>query len=196
MRRSLVLAAVLLGACAGGQPSPPFAVETDAPAGTPVAQPSVETPEPTAEPTLGPDDIGLDENVGITRDGVSWASLTVTEVQIDRSYLDPGPAVGGDRPRVGYVFVAAHVEIGALADEPVPFTVEGFKASADSDPELELTFSHLGPKPDLLPGTLEGRADEASGWIIFEAPEEGRVLLWYDDGTMTSEPLPIVLRAG
>jgi hypothetical protein len=194
MRTLIVLAAVALSACAGGQPSPPFAVETDAPAGTPVAQPSVATPEPTPVPTLGPNEIPIGENVGITRDGLSWASLSVTEVQVDRSYLDPGPAVGGDRPRVGYVFVAAHVEIGALAEEDVPFTLEGFRASADGDPELEMTFSHLAPKPDLLAGTLEGRGDEATGWIIFEAPEEGRVRLWYDDGTMTSEPLPIVLR--
>jgi hypothetical protein len=158
-----------------------------------VPRSSFETPEPTPTPTLASNEVGIGENVGITRDGVSWAALTVSEVVVAGSFPNP-EAPGGDAPdRSGSVFVAAHVTVAALADT-VSFELEGFRATVETGDEVTLAFSHLGPKPDLMPGTLEGRGDSASGWLLFEAPEAGRVRLFYDDGMATSSPLRIVLR--
>ena len=69
-----------------------------------------------------------------------------------------------------------------------------FRATVETGEEVTLAFSDLGPKPDLLPGTLEGRGDSASGWLIFEAPEAGRVRLSYEAGSDTMAPLEVVLR--
>ena len=193
-----VLLIVVSGCSSGLPPEPPFQVTPEPTLlGTPVPQPSTRTPEPTPSPTsspaLGEDEIAIGENVAITRDGVSWAALRVTDVVIERSFAETDGR-GRDRPeRIGNVFVAANVTISALA-ESVAFDLAGFQATVDTGEEVTLAFSDLGPKPDLLPATLEARGDSASGWLIFEAPEAGRVLLGYTSDATTTAPLEIVLR--
>jgi hypothetical protein len=196
---ALGVALVVVSGCSSGlPPEPPFQVTPDPTLlGTPVPQPSTRTPEPTPSPTpsvaLGVNEIAVGEDVAITRDGVSWAALRVTEVVIERSFAETDGR-GRDTPeRIGHVFVAANVTISALADA-VAFDLAGFRATTDSAAEVTLAFSDLGPKPDLLPGTLASRGDSAAGWLIFEAPEAGRVRLTYASDSATTAPLEIVLR--
>ncbi len=192
----LVLAVV--SACGGARPEPPFEA-TAAPtrAATPIAQPSLGPPDPSASPiptpTLADNEIPLHENAAITRNGVSWASLSVTEVVVAPAFTE-ADGRGADRPsRSGTVFIAAHVTVTALAAD-VTYELEGFRATVDSGDAVTLAFSELSPKPDLLAGTLQSRGDSASGWLLFEAPESGRVWLSYELGSATSEPLAIVIR--
>lgn len=194
----VVLVVVVSGCSSGLPPEPPFQVTPDPTLlGTPMPQPSTRTPEPTPSATppaaLGANEIAIGENVAITRDGVSWAALRVTEVVIERSFAE-ADGRGRDTPeRIGHVFVAANLTISALADA-VAFDLAGFRATTDSGDEVTLAFSDLGPKPDLLPTTLQARGDTASGWLIFEAPESGRVRLTYTSESATTAPLEIVLR--
>ena len=189
---------VLVSACGGARPEPPFeATAGPTRAGTPIAQPSLRTPDPSSTPiptpTLADDEVPLGENAAIVRDGLSWASLSVTEVVVAPAFTEPDGR-GADRPsRSGTVFIAARVTVTALAAD-VTYELEGFRATIDSGDEVTIAFSELSPKPDLLAGTLESRGDSASGWLLFEAPESGRVWLSYDLGSATTEPLAIVIR--
>ena len=199
MRRLLLLGAIVwvLGGCASAPPEPPFEVTAEpTPAGTPLPQPSARTPDPTLSatpsPSLGDNELAIGESLAITRDGAPWASLAVTEVVIERSFAE-ADGRGRDRPeRFGNVFVAAKVTISAVA-ESVAFDLSGFQATTDTGEEVSLAFSNLGPKPDLLPATLE-RGDTVSGWVLFEAPEAGRVRLSYAADPAAAAPVEVVLR--
>jgi hypothetical protein len=192
----LCVVVVALTGCAGGQPEPPFSVSAEpglrvSPGSTPPSSSS--TSAPTATPRLEENELAVGDTATITRDGQPWAELTVTEVRVDRSYLDPGPGIGGDTPRVGYDFVAANVTVTAIADA-VSFELADFRVTADGVTTIEQVFSHLGPKPDLLPATLEV-GQSASGWLTYEAPEIGRLRLGYDDGSAATAPTEFLLRA-
>ena len=187
-----------MSACGGARPEPPFEATSDPTrSGTPIAQPSLETPEPSSTPlptpTLADNEIPLGQNAAITRDGVSWAALSVSEVVVAPAFTETDGR-GADRPsRSGTVFIAAHVTVSALAPD-VTYDLEGFRATVNSGDEVTLAFSELSPKPDLLDGSLASRGDSASGWLLFEAPESGRVSLAYELGSATTEPLAIVIR--
>jgi hypothetical protein len=198
MPRSLTfLCVVLVGlsGCAGGRPEPPFNVTDEL---APVLSPGptlmpTRTPAPTVSSRLGENELAVGDTASIARDAQAWAELTLTEVRVDRSYRDPGPGIGGDAPRAGYDFVAANVTLTAVGDA-VGFELSDFRASVDAEGRIEQVFSYLGPKPDLLPGSLEA-GQSASGWLIYEAPEVGRVRLSYDDGSATMAPTEFLLRA-
>jgi hypothetical protein len=198
VRSRLLIGAVLLvvSSCGGAPPEPPFAVATDEPLPslgptTDAAPTATATPEPV--PSLGENELAIGDTATITRAGEPWAELTITEVRVDASYPEPGPAAGGDTPRVDHDFVAANVTLTARA-EPVTFELAHLRATLETGEPIEITFSHLGPKPELLPATVEPSAS-VSGWIIYEAPKVGRVRLAYDDGSATTEPFSFVLRA-
>ena len=200
MPRSLGLCCavlVALSGCAGERPEPPFTVTaepapalTPGPSHSPTAVPA-STVTPT--PSLGENELGVGDTATITRDGQAWAELTMTEVRVDRSYPEPGAAIGGDTPRIGHDFVAANVTLTAIVDA-VNFELGHFRASVDAAETVEQVFSHLGPKPDLLPASLDA-GQSASGWLIYEAPEVGRVHFSFDDGSATTAPMEFLLRA-
>lgn len=200
MPRSLMLVVVVLvtlSGCTSSRPEPPFTV-TDEPLpvftpGPSISHTAAAAPTPTATPRLGDNELAVGDTVTITRDSQPWAEMTVTEVRVDRSYPDPGAAVGGDTPRMGHDFVAANVTLTAIADG-VSFELGHFRALVDTGTTIEQAFSHLGPKPDLLPASL-ALGQSASGWLIYEAPEVGRVRLSYDNGSATTAPREFLLRA-
>lgn len=191
----LCVALIALSGCAGSQPEPPFTVTAEpAPVFTPGPTPTpTPAPTPTPTPSLGENELAVGDTVTITRDAQAWAELSVTEVRVDRSYPEPGAAIGGDTPRMGHDFVAANVTLTAITDA-VSFELGDFRAAVDTGETIEQVFSHLGPKPDLLPASLEV-GQSVSGWLIYEAPEVGRVRLSYDDGSATTAPTEFLLRA-
>ena len=204
MHRSLgvlVLAAALLGGCgsqpAAQAPSAEAVATTPAPTPTPTAVPTpvVVTPEPTPEVTpeptpvptpAGPTQYKPGEVITLTKDGSDWTQVMVSKVSQVTSYKGDYYV---DKPKVaGNVFIQAFLTYTALQDG-VSYNPFDWQVFADGEAVKTMTFLLNGPEPGIASGTLpKGR--KASGWVVYEVPAKGQILLSYA-GNMFSNEAPI-----
>jgi hypothetical protein len=202
---ALVVAAVLVAAVAGialskayGQAAPgTVGLASTFDPGTRTTQPGSGT-TPTVGPTTPPPvDVGtytaqLGEAVTITSDGDNWASVTVSKVSTHSCY--GCSSFLPDKPKKGYVYLQAWVTYKALANnvDYNPFDWSVFVNDVAAD---DYTFVSNGPDPALSSGTLpKGRS--AKGWLVYEVPKTGRVVLSYGSNRFSDQPpvFEVVLR--
>lgn len=201
----LFLAALVLAGCDTGlggasDPGAERQSATEAPAATPPpseATPTgavAATPEPTEPPESSTFAVG--DVITITEGGSDWAHFTVLEVNEAAEFVDPD-GIFNDTPQTdGYVFLSAKVRYEAIANG-VEYNPFDFQIFVDSQAVDGVTFALNGPQPDLGSGTLPaGRA--AEGWLLYEVPPTGEVLLSYSGNVfLDEEPIfEVVLREG
>ena len=186
-----VLACVILGlmvaACGA-------AVSTVQPAAQPTSQPDSGTqppPPPADTPApAGPATYRAGDVITIQQNGEDWANVTISDVATKDGYGE------FDRPQTkGNQFIQAKVTYEALADG-VDYNPFDWQVFVDGQAVDNTSFVVDGPKPDLNSGTLpKGRT--ASGYVVYEVPPAGEVLMSYG-GTFSGEApvFEVVLRDG
>jgi hypothetical protein len=189
-------AAILLSACGTGTGTTARATAS-ATSGQATATPratAAVTPVATAEPTPGTSTYAVGDVITITEDGEPWADFTVLEVQVAAEFIDPDGYFNDTPQTSGYVFVAANVRYTALTDG-VSYGSFDFQVFVDGRAVEGFTFALNGPEPDLSSGTLpSGRV--AEGWLLYEVPPTGEVLLSYSGNVFLNEApiFEVVLR--
>lgn len=191
---TLTTVALLLSACSGGTgvadeedpTATPVAVvdepePTEEPTEAPTEEPVVEEePEPTPEPTE--DNIfKAGETVSVTQNDEPWADITVDRVKVRKKYEGE---YSDDKPKRGNVFIEARVTYKAIADgvDYNPFDWEVFV----DDEAVDNWATVLNGPEDLDSGTLPaGR--KASGYVVYEVPAKGKVVMSYGNNAFTDE---------
>ena len=173
------------------------ATPTEAATPEPTEEPTPEvTPEPTPDPTPESSTFAVGDVITITEDGDPWADFTVLEVQEAAEFVDPDGYFNDTPQTDGYVFLAAKVRYEALTNG-VDYNPFDFQIFVDGQAVESYAFATNGPEPELSSGTLpEGRS--AEGWLLYEVPPTGEVLLSYT-GNMFLDDAPVfevVLREG
>ncbi len=133
------------------------------------------TPEPTAEPTPeGPTLFQPGDVIEITQDAEQWATVTISKVREVKKY---DGEFGDDTPAKGNVYLEAVITYTAVADG-VDYGPFDWQVFVDGQAVENFTFVSEGPTPELGSGTLpKGR--KASGYVVYEVPTNGQVLLSY-----------------
>ena len=149
---------------------------------------------PTPSPTPSPTEFGVGDTITISKGGDPWANFTVVEVQQATEYPDPD-GYYTDEPQIqGNVFLAAFVRFDALTDG-VDYNTFSFQVFVDNLAVDNFAFVLNGPEPTLSSGTLPaGRS--AEGWLLYEVPASGKVLLSYSDFFNDTPIFEVVLREG
>ncbi len=150
------------------------------------------TPEP--DPTLeGPQRFKPGEIVTVTQGGDEHAQIVVSGVKVVKKY--EGGYFDDTPQQKGNVFIQAKIAYTALVDG-VNYNPFDWQVFASGEAVDNLTFVTNGPEPQLSSGTLpKGR--KASGWVVYEVPPKGEVLLSYGSNMFSNEPpvFEVVLRA-
>ena len=182
-------------AAADGSPTArPTATARPTPRATPRPTPTRTPATPTAQPAPeAPGQFVPGEVVTITADGAPHLDILVDKVSVqakyDGEYLD-------DRPEVeGNVFIQARVTYTSLQNGASynPFDWNVFVDDVAVD---NYAFVLNGPEPELGSGDLpEGRT--AQGWLVYEVPAKGKVVLSYRANMFTDDApvFEVVLRA-
>lgn len=178
------------------------ATETDTsarPAPSEASDPSSATPAATTAPTPGPpatSTFAVGDVITISENDEPWADFTVIEVQQAAEFVDPNGFFNDTPQTDGYVFLSARVRYQALTDG-VTYNPFDFQVFIDGQAVESFTFALYGPEPDLSSGTLpQGRT--AEGWLLYEVPPTGEVLLSYSGNVFLNEApiFEVVLREG
>jgi hypothetical protein len=189
---------VLVAACAAPTAvvttTPPTATMTVQPGGT-VGQvtPQPVTPDsatPQPDPTeSAPTTFAVGEPVTVTEGGEDWAVITITQVtQHNRYEGEFGPDVPEQK---GNVFLQLFVTYKALTDG-VDYNPYDWQVFVNDQAAADTAFTSYGPTPELSSGTLpKGRA--ASGWLVYEVPARGRVVISYGGSFSNEAPVFEVL---
>ncbi len=198
MRRSalLVLVSLMLVACSGTTSS----VESQSPAsGTPAPQASDQptdaapsaapsaaaaaTEAPTTAPSEGPKQYKPGDVIVVQKDGTDTVKITVTKVKAVPSYKGQYYT---DKPKVkGDVFIQAFISYEALENN-VLYSSADWQLFANGEAVDNFTILMNGPDPTLSTGTLpKGR--KASGYVVYEVPAKGEVLLSYRANMFSSD---------
>lgn len=193
---ALVALAFGLSACSGTDAT---VRATASPTPEPAASTAERTPdptaEPTAEPTSGTSTYAVGDVITISQNGEPWADFTVLEVQEKAEFVDPD-GYFNDKPQTdGYVFIAANVRYEAQTDG-VNYGSYDFQVFVDGRAVEGFAFALNGPEPTLSSGTLpSGRV--AEGWLLYEVPPTGEVLLSYSGNIFLDEApiFEVVLRS-
>lgn len=154
------------------------------------------TPETTPEPTPATTTFTVGEVITITQDDEPWAEFTVLEVQEAAEFADPDGFYNDTPQTAGYVFLAAKVRYEALTNG-VNYNSFDFQIFVDGRAVEGYAFALNGPDPELSSGTLPaGRV--AEGWLLYEVPPAGEVLLSYSGNVFLNEApiFEVVLREG
>jgi hypothetical protein len=197
-----VLSALLLAGCGTG-----VSVSTNEADSTATPDPTVEasleptaeptpTEKPTPEPTPQSSTFAVGDVITITQDGEDWADFTVVEVNEATEFVDPDGFYNDEPQTAGYVFLSAKVRYEAIASG-VDYNPFDFQIFVDGQAVDNLAFALNGPQPELSSGTLPaGRT--AEGWLLYEVPPTGEVLLSYSGNVfLDEEPIfEVVLRDG
>lgn len=199
--KRLLLALLLLGGCAAspsaavvGEPTQPTPMRATPPVASnaPVEPDPTSTPEPTPEPTpAGPAQFVPGDVIEVTQRDQPWASIIVSDVKTARrfegGYFDDVPAKGN-------VYLSARITYEAITDG-VDYNPFDWQVFVDDVAIQNYTFVSNGPTPPLSSGTLpKGR--KATGFVVFELPAKGRVLLSYGANMFSNDPpvFEVVLR--
>ena len=122
----------------------------------------------------------------LTNNGSDWADITVSKVSFPTSYKG---TYYTDTPDKGNVYMQVWVTYKAVVDG-VDYNQFDWDVFVDGS-ALQNTFTVVlsGPSPTLSSGWWPaGRT--ASGWLIYEVPVKGQVVLSYK-GNMFSNQGPI-----
>ena len=148
--------------------------------------------EPSSAPASTTYEAKVGELVDLSCDGVDCLHVTISKVASASVYRSS--TYGDDTPTVkGDVFIAAYVTytaVGANASYN-PFDWQIFvDDTAAGDPETPLA----GPMPPLDSGSLPvGKS--AKGWIIWEVPAKGKVVLSYGGNSSNPPAFEVTIRA-
>jgi hypothetical protein len=124
------------------------------------------------------------ETITVTLDGQDWAEITITKVSTHARY----DGYFNDVPAKGNEYIQAWVTYVALTDG-VDYNPYDWQVFADGVAVDDFTFVSYGPEPELSSGTLpKGR--KAQGWVVYEVPLRGQVLMSYA-GNIFSNEAPI-----
>jgi hypothetical protein len=182
MKRVIAIVAIVLGACT---PAEIGSVTTAVPNGG--ADP-VATRAPAPTEAEGPKTFGIGDSIEVTGEYVDDVLVTVAKVEQKSKYGEY------DRPKSGNVYLAVLFEYEAIEDGASynPFDWQVFVDGTAVD---NFTFVLDGPEPELHSGTLpKGR--RASGWVVYEVPKDGQVLLSYKANMFEDAPtFEVVARA-
>ena len=103
--------------------------------------------------------------------------VTVSEPGFYESYADPDGFFDDEPRQEGYVYLQVFVEYEALADS-ASFNTFDWQVFADGRLLDSFAYAVNGPQPDLGSGRLPaGRT--ASGWLLYEVPPQGEIVLAY-----------------
>lgn len=184
-----VVLALLLSACGGTVATvlTTISASADVAASTPERTQSP-TPQPTPESTPTTSTYVIGDVITISQNGDPWADFTVLEVQQAAQFADP-QGYYNDTPQTdGYVYLSANVRYEARTDG-VNYGSYDFQVFVDGRAVEGYAFAINGPEPALSSGTLpNGRI--AEGWLLYEVPPTGQVLLSYS-GNMFLNEAPI-----
>jgi hypothetical protein len=144
---------------------------------------------PTPEPT-GPTRYSPGQTVTVTENGADWSTIVVSQVKQVMRYSG---AYYSDVPKAGNIFIQAYVTYTALADG-VDYNRFDWQVFVGGTAVDDLTTVLYGPTPELHSGSLpKGR--KAVGWVVYEVPKTGTVLLSYGSTFSNKPPLfEVVLR--
>jgi hypothetical protein len=150
---------------------------------------------PSSAPSQAASTFEVGDVITITEDGDPWADFTVMEVRQDTEFIDPS-GFYNDTPQIeGYVFLSALVRYEAIVDgvhyNPLDFQIFVSDVAADN-----IAFALNAPEPQLHSGELPaGRV--AEGWLLYEVPPTGEVLLSYNGNIFINDApvFEVVLRA-
>ena len=148
-------------------------------------------PPPTPEPTIQQAILGA--TVDIECGGTPCMIIVVSEVSEQATYPDPN-GFYADEPQVpGNVFLQVFVEYRSLMHDASygPFD---WAIYADGQQLGDYTFVVNGPEPTLGSGTLP-KDRTASGWLIYEVPPQGRIMLSYEPNFEGPPVYEIVVRS-
>ena len=132
-------------------------------------------PEATPQDGSGPFVAAFGEAIDISCDGDPCLKVTVVKAKFASSYKDPEGYFNDKPEHKGNVFAAVHVQYTATADSDYnPYDWGIFV----DDVVYDRAFVSHGPSPELSSGDLpKGR--KAQGWIVYEVPAKGRVVISY-----------------
>jgi hypothetical protein len=174
-------------------PTPRTTQRPAGPASTAIPSVVIATYPPETEPEPDePTRFAAGEVITVTSDDEDWAEVTVTKVREVKKY--DGEYNLDDRPAKGNIYIEAFLTYTAL-DNGVDYNPFDWQVFADGVAADDFTYVSYGPKPELASGTLpKGR--QASGWVVYEVPTSGEVLLSYG-GTFSNEApvFEVVLRS-
>jgi hypothetical protein len=148
------------------------------------------TPEPDPTQTTGRFVAG--DTVTVTKDGEPWAEIVVSNVALKSRY---GSGYSISRPDKGNIYIQARISYTASTNgvDYNPYDWQVFVAGVAVS---NSAFVLDGPKPDLNSGTLpQGR--KASGYVVYEVPVNGEVLLSYGANIFSNDApvFEVVLRS-
>jgi hypothetical protein len=201
-RRGLAIVAAIslaISACASGATATNTPGSASAPGQAPAANGS--TPDITLEPgadatatsgDTGPTSAKIGEAIRITCDGEDCLDVVVLKAQTATRYMDPQGYLNDTPDHKGDVFLA--VEIRYTAVGPNADYNEFDWALYINDEQVQNTaYVSNGPKPELSANNLP-KGKKVTGWIVWEVPKAGRIVLSYEPGSNGSI-FEVVLRS-
>lgn len=168
--------------------SSPAAGASDVPTATPTDE-----PQPTVEPNPTPTEYGLGQPISVNGDNDEPALvISVSRFSQHASY---GSGYLVSHPDPSNVYIQVWVEYRALQDGAT-YNPLDWQVYVDDTAQSNFSFILSEPKPALSSGSLAaGR--KAAGWLTYEVPSKGRVVLSYGSPFGGSGPLfDVVVRPG
>jgi hypothetical protein len=159
---------------------------------TATARPTVRpTPQPTVRPTpAGTSRAAIGQTVPIECGGDPCLDITVTERSEHSSY--PGDYYADEPEQPGWVYMQVYVRYVSSKDAS-SYNQFDWAIYADGRQLDSYGFAINGPKPDLGSGTLPaGRT--AEGWLLYEVPPTGEIVLSYEPNYDGPPIFEVVLR--
>lgn len=143
----------------------------------------------TAAPSLGGiKTFQVGDVIDVTGGFSSDVRITVVEVKSATKYGDYST------PKAGNVYLAVKYEYESLEDGAT-YNQFDWQVFVDGTAAENFTFVLDGPEPQLSSGTLpKGR--RASGWVVYEVPTTGQVIVSYGGTFWTEAPtFEVIARA-
>ena len=176
----LVFSIAACGVKAEGQPN---ATSLARPTVNPSSLNSDETLEPaTTDAGPGsPSEAKIGQSIRITCDGQDCMDVVVLKATTATRYKDAHYSDLDDKPKhKGDVFLAVQVRytaIGAGAD----YNALDWGLYVNDEQVQDQAFVSNGPEPALIANDLP-KGKKVTGWIVWEVPSKGRIVLSYEPG--------------
>jgi len=200
MMRAIIVAACFIVAACGA--TAPAGTNGIAATSTPFVRPTVAStsatsdvtpePEPTDTPDAGPSEVKLGESVRITCDGQDCMDVVVLKDTTATRYKDPDGYYNDTPDHKGDVFLAVEVRYTAIGSNADYNEFDWGLYVNDEQVQDHASVLH-GPQPELSANDLP-KGKKVTGWIVWEIPTKGRVVLSYEPGSNGSI-FEVVLRS-
>lgn len=155
--------------------------QTQSADGKSLPPPATQVPSAAAPSQGGIKTYRIGDVIDVTGRFSSDVRITVVEVKSATKYGDYST------PKAGNIYLAVKYEYESLEDGAT-YNQFDWQVFVDGTAVENFTFVVDGPEPQLSSGTLPmGR--KASGWVVYEVPRSGEVLLSY--GGMFSSDGPV-----